>query len=240
MKLKQLAATLALSGVFLTGCSAEDSKVELKTPAQKFSYAIGLRMGNDMREEGLDDVSPQAIALGMSDALAKREMRVSEEEQMEAYGFVLERARERMNAINDETAKVGRAFLEENKDKDGVQVTDSGLQYEVLSEGDGAKPGVRDVVQVHYHGTLVDGTVFDSSVERGQPTEFPVGAVIPGWVEGLQLMQVGAKYKFYIPSELAYGAQSPSPSIPANSALIFEVELLDILGGDNEEQQDQE
>lgn len=135
-----------------------------------------------------------------------------------------------MSALNDKTAKDGVAFLADNAKRDGVKTTESGLQYEVITSAEGAKPKVNDVVSVHYTGTLIDGTVFDSSVERGESVEFPVGGVIPGWVEGLQLMSVGEKYKFYIPSELAYGAQSPTPEIPANSTLVFEVELLDIAG----------
>jgi FKBP-type peptidyl-prolyl cis-trans isomerase FklB len=149
---------------------------------------------------------------------------------MEAFGFLQARAQERMSALNDEAAKAGADFLVENAKRDGVQTTESGLQYEVVKKAEGAQPKVSDVVSVHYQGTLVDGSVFDSSIERGEPVEFPVGGVIPGWVEGLQLMKVGEKYKFYIPSELAYGAQSPTPAIPANSTLVFEVELLDIVG----------
>ena len=135
-----------------------------------------------------------------------------------------------MPALNDKIAKDGAAFLVDNAKRDGVKTTESGLQYEVVTSAEGAKPKVSDVVSVHYTGTLIDGTVFDSSVERGEPVEFPVGGVIPGWVEGLQLMNVGEKYKFYIPSDLAYGALCPTPAIPANSTLLFEVELLAIVG----------
>lgn len=159
---------------------------------------------------------------------------------MEAFSFLQARAQERMSALNDKTAKVGAEFLAENAKREGVITTESGLQYEVLSSAEGAKPKVSDVVSVHYQGALVDGSVFDSSIERGEPVEFPVGGVIPGWVEGLQLMNVGAKYKFYIPSELAYGAQSPTPAIPANSTLVFEVELLGIMGAPEADKADLE
>lgn len=231
MKLHRLAASVAVLSLVLAGCDnkAADS-AELKTPAQKASYGIGLSMGKNLSQEGMDDLDSQAVALGIEDALAKKDQRLTDEELMEAFGFLQARAQERMSALNDEAAKAGADFLVENAKRDGVQTTESGLQYEVVKKAEGAQPKVSDVVSVHYQGTLVDGSVFDSSIERGEPVEFPVGDVIPGWVEGLQLMKVGEKYKFYIPSELAYGAQSPTPAIPANSTLVFEVELLDIVG----------
>lgn len=231
MKLHRLAASVAVLSLVLAGCDnkAADSS-DLKTPAQKASYGIGLSMGKNLSQEGMDDLNSQAVALGIEDALAKKDQRLTDEELMEAFGFLQARAQERMSALNDEAAKAGADFLVENAKRDGVQTTESGLQYEVVKKAEGAQPKVSDVVSVHYQGTLVDGSVFDSSIERGEPVEFPVGGVIPGWVEGLQLMKVGEKYKFYIPSELAYGAQSPTPAIPANSTLVFEVELLDIVG----------
>src|SRR5690554_640384 len=231
MKLHRLADSVAVLSLVLAGCDnkAADSS-DLKTPAQKASYGIGLSMGKNLSQEGMDDLNSQAVALGIEDALAKKDQRLTDEELMEAFGFLQARAQERMSALNDEAAKAGADFLVENAKRDGVQTTESDLQYEVVKKAEGAQPKVSDVVSVHYQGTLVDGSVFDSSIERGEPVEFPVGGVIPGWVEGLQLMKVGEKYKFYIPSELAYGAQSPTPAIPANSTLVFEVELLDIVG----------
>jgi len=137
--------------------------------------------------------------------------------------------------LNDAAAKAGQDFLAENAKREGVKTTESGLQYEVITAvAEGATPAATDQVRVHYHGTLIDGTVFDSSVERGEPAQFPVNRVIRGWVEALQMMKVGEKWKLFIPADLAYGAQSPSPKIPANSALIFEVELLEIVGQDKE------
>ncbi len=133
-----------------------------------------------------------------------------------------------MAKLDEESAQAGKKFLEENGKKDGVKTTESGLQYEVVKKTEGAQPKATDVVTVHYEGKLIDGTVFDSSIQRGSPIDLPVSGVIPGWVEGLQLMHVGEKYKLYIPSELAYGAQSPSPAIPANSVLVFDLELLAI------------
>jgi FKBP-type peptidyl-prolyl cis-trans isomerase FklB len=133
-----------------------------------------------------------------------------------------------MVALNDESAKAGKKFLEDNAKREGVTTTASGLQYEVVTKADGPQPKATDVVTVHYEGKLTDGSVFDSSVERGSPIDLPVNGVIPGWVEGLQLMHVGEKYKLYIPSELAYGEQSPTPAIPANSVLVFDLELIAI------------
>ena len=230
MKHHRLAAAVALVGLVLTGCDSQSAKKEqeLKTPAQKASYGIGLNMGRSLAQEGMDDLDAQAVALGIEDALAKKEQRLSDDQLMEAFSFLQQRAEERMAAIGDENAKAGKKFLEENGKRDGVTTTASGLQYEVLQKADGAQPGPGDVVTVHYEGKLIDGTVFDSSIQRGSPIDLPVGGVIPGWVEGLQLMRVGEKYKLYIPSELAYGAQSPSPMIPANSVLVFELELLGI------------
>ncbi|MCQ4348728.1 FKBP-type peptidyl-prolyl cis-trans isomerase [Pseudomonas stutzeri] len=231
MKHHRLAAAVALVGLVLAGCDskqAAEKELELKTPAQKASYGIGLNMGRSLVQEGLDDLDPRAVALGIEDAKGDKEQRLSDEQLMEAFSFLQKRAEERMTALADETAKAGQKFLEENGKREGVVTTASGLQYEVLKKAEGVQPKPDDVVSVHYEGTLIDGTVFDSSIQRGAPIDLPVGGVIPGWVEGLQLMHVGEKYKLFIPSELAYGAQSPSPMIPANSVLVFELELLGI------------
>lgn len=228
MKQHRLAAAVALVSLVLAGCDSQTSEVELKTPAQKASYGIGLNMGKSLSREGLDDLDSKAVAMGIEDAIGKKEQKLKDEELSEAFTFLQKRAEERMAALNDESAKAGKKFLEENGKKEGVTTTASGLQYEVIKKADGAQPKASDVVTVHYEGKLIDGTVFDSSVERGSPIDLPVGGVIPGWVEGLQLMHVGEKYKLYIPSELAYGAQSPSPAIPANSVLVFDLELLGI------------
>ncbi|WP_447590232.1 FKBP-type peptidyl-prolyl cis-trans isomerase [Aquipseudomonas campi] len=233
MKQHRLAAAVALVGLVLAGCdsqtsSSSTSTVELKTPAQKASYGIGLNMGKSLSQQGIEDLDPKAMSQGIEDALGKKEQKLKDEELVEAFTFLQQRAEQRMQALNEESAKAGKKFLEENAKKEGVTTTASGLQYEVLKKADGAQPKATDVVTVHYEGKLTDGTVFDSSVERGSPIDLPVSGVIPGWVEGLQLMHVGEKYKLYIPSELAYGDQSPSPTIPANSVLVFELELLAI------------
>ncbi len=227
MKQHRLAAAVALVGLVLAGCDSQTS-VELETPAQKASYGIGLNMGKSLAQEGMDDLDSKAVAQGIEDAIGKKEQRLKDEELIEAFAFLQKRAEERMAAMNEESVKAGKKFLEDNGKREGVVTTESGLQYEVLKKAEGAQPKATDVVTVHYEGKLTDGSVFDSSIERGSPIDLPVNGVIPGWVEGLQLMHVGEKYKLYIPSELAYGEQSPTPAIPANSVLVFELELLSI------------
>ena len=225
--MKQHLAAVALVSLVLAGCDSQTS-AELKTPAQKASYGIGLNMGKSLAQEGMDDLDSQAVAQGIEDAIGKKEQKLKDEELVEAFAFLQKRAEERMAALNDEAAKAGKKFLEDNAKRDGVKTTASGLQYEIVTKAEGAQPKATDVVSVHYEGRLTDGKVFDSSIQRGSPIDLPVSGVIPGWVEALQLMHVGEKAKLYIPSELAYGAQSPSPAIPANSVLVFDLELLSI------------
>ncbi len=227
MRQHRLAAAMALVGLVLAGCDSQTS-VKLETPAQKASYGIGLNMGKSLAQEGMDDLDSKAVAQGIEDAIGKKEPRLKDEELIEAFTSLQKRAEERLKTVGEENAKAGKKFLEDNGKREGVTTTASGLQYEVLKKADGAQPKPTDVVTVHYEGKLIDGKVFDSSIERGTPIDLPVNGVIPGWVEGLQLMHVGEKFKLYIPSELAYGAQSPSPMIPANSVLVFELELLAI------------
>ena len=228
MKQHRLAAAVALVGLVLAGCDSQTSEITLETPAQKASYGIGLNMGKSLAQEGMDDLDSDAVAQGIEDAIGKKEQRLKDEELIEAFAFLQKRAEERMVALNEESAKAGKKFLDDNGKREGVVTTASGLQYEVVKKAEGAQPKATDVVTVHYEGKLTDGSVFDSSIERGSPIDLPVGGVIPGWVEGLQLMHVGEKYKLYIPSELAYGEQSPTPAIPANSVLVFDLELIAI------------
>jgi FKBP-type peptidyl-prolyl cis-trans isomerase FklB len=228
MKQHRLAAAIALVGLVLAGCDKQASTVELKTPAQKASYGIGLNMGKSLAQEGMDDLDSKAVALGIEDAVGKKEQKLKDEELVAAFGDLQKRAEERMAKMSEESAAAGKKFLEENGKRKEVTTTASGLQYEIVKKADGPVPKPTDVVTVHYEGKLTDGKVFDSSVERGSPIDLPVSGVIPGWVEGLQLMHVGEKIKLYIPSDLAYGAQSPSPMIPANSVLVFDLELLGI------------
>jgi len=234
----RLAPAVALVGLVLAGCDSQTS-VKLDTPAQKASYGIGLNMGKSLAQEGMDDLDSKAVALGIEDAIGKKEQKLTDEQLMEAFSALQKRAEERMAEANAKAAEAGKKFLEENAKREGVKTTASGLQYEVIKSAEGPQPTADDIVTVHYEGTLTDGTVFHSSIKRGTPIDLPVGGVIPGWVEGLQLMHVGEKYKLYIPSDLAYGEQSPSPLIPANSVLVFELELLDIKGDSQEQAAEQ-
>ena len=227
MKQHRLAAAVALVSLVLAGCDSQTS-VELKTPAQKASYGIGLNMGKSLAQEGMDDLDSKAVAQGIEDAVGKKEQKLKDDELVEAFSALQKRAEERMTKMSEESATAGKKFLEDNAKKDGVVTTASGLQYKIVKKADGAQPKPTDVVTVHYTGKLTNGTTFDSSVDRGSPIDLPVSGVIPGWVEGLQLMHVGEKVELYIPSDLAYGAQSPSPAIPANSVLVFDLELLAI------------
>lgn len=199
------------------------------TTPEIVSYGIGRQMGDQLASDPFDGISAQAVAAGVIDALEGTESPISQE----AFAQAFEEINAIMQAKQAELAKVagveGETFLAANAQKDEVHVTDSGLQYEILIHGEGSQPVADSVVSTHYHGTLIDGTVFDSSVERGQPAEFPVNRVIPGWTEALQMMPVGSKWRLYIPQELAYGAQGSGAKIAPFSALIFDVELLKIV-----------
>ncbi len=203
------------------------SDYSLVTVDQRVSYGIAMNMGANIARQGGVEIDLGAFLIGLQDGLANLKPRVSEADLKAAF----QTAQERVEAIAAEASskqgQVGRTFLAQNQARAEVVVTESGLQYEVLRAGAGAKPSSDQTVEVHYHGTLVDGTVFDSSVQRGQTISFPVTGVIPGWVEALQLMSVGAKWKLFIPSELGYGNQGQGP-IPPASVLIFEVELISI------------
>jgi FKBP-type peptidyl-prolyl cis-trans isomerase len=189
------------------------------------SYAIGVTLAQ-FAEMQLADIDEQALTQGLTDRLEEKELLVDETATREIIVQYQEEVRETQAADN---LAEGNEFLEENAERPAVTTTESGLQYEVLREGDGSQhPTPTDTVEVHYHGTLLDGTVFDSSVERGEPVEFPLNRVIPGWIEGVQLMTPGAKYKFFIPAGLAYGERGAGAKIGPNATLVFEVELLSI------------
>jgi FKBP-type peptidyl-prolyl cis-trans isomerase len=224
-----LTAALAVT---LAGCqSTESATVELETDQQKASYGVGLGMGRQL-QPAADHIDMAALRAGVEDALAEREQRVSDEDlqtAMQAFNQTIQaEMMAEAEAEGQANAAEGEAFLAENGAREGVVTTDSGLQYEVLREGDGASPGPDDRVTIHYRGTLIDGTEFDSSYERGSPSTFGVGGVIPGFSEGLQLMSVGSQYKFYIPGDIGYGLQGSAPDIGPNATLIFEVELIEI------------
>ncbi|GGX62362.1 FKBP-type peptidyl-prolyl cis-trans isomerase [Saccharospirillum salsuginis] len=244
MQLKKLKTGLLAGACALTMAGyalAEDTALE--TDEQVASYGIGYGFATNLKQQtqGLD-LDVDALVAGLRAAMAGEESELSNDrinaaiqtlQQQQQQAQAEQQAQQQAKA--EETKAAGQEFLAENSERDEVSVTDSGLQYEVLSETDsGASPTAQDTVRVHYHGTLIDGTVFDSSVDRGEPIEFPLSGVIKGWTEGVQLMTEGDKYKFYIPSELAYGSNSPSPSIPAGSTLIFEVELLEVIASEGE------
>lgn len=206
---------------------------DLKTLEEQAAYAIGLDIGKSILADGAE-LNPDLIAKGLTDALKKSKPLMTADqikETMTAYAKAMQaKAEAKAKPVAEKNMKDGAAFLATNKAKKGVKTTESGLQYEVLKAGTGASPKKTDVVRVHYHGTLIDGKVFDSSVERKEPAEFPVGRVIAGWTEALQLMKVGDKWKLVIPSELAYKDRgTPGGPIPPNAVLVFEVELLEIV-----------
>ncbi|MCD8165079.1 MAG: FKBP-type peptidyl-prolyl cis-trans isomerase [Bacteroides sp.] len=192
----------------------------------KFSYAIGLGIGQNLMSMGAKGLSVQDFAQAVSDILNGNEPAISHNEAREIVNKYFAELEQSMNAKNIEDEK---AFLENNKQNPNIVTLPSGLQYEVLTEGTGKKAQATDQVKCHHEGTLVDGTLFDSSVKRGQPAVFGVNQVIPGWVEALQLMPEGSKWRLYIPSELGYGAQGAGDMIPPHSTLIFDVELIEVL-----------
>ena len=204
------------------------SEINLSTDESRVSYGIGRQLGGQLRDNPPPGVSLEAILLGLTDAFNGQDSRVSEADLSASFKVIREVMQAEAAAKAEAAAAVGKQYLTDNATREGVITLPSGLQYEVLATGDGAKPDREATVRTHYHGTLIDGSVFDSSYERGQPAEFPVGGVIAGWTEALQLMGTGSKWRLYVPSELAYGAQGVG-SIPPHSVLVFDVELLDIL-----------
>lgn len=207
------------------------SELKLETTEQKASYGIGRQMGDQLAQNGFEGVDLNAIAAGIRDSYEGNALAVEPSEIQDAFNVINERIQEAQRKQAEEAAKIGEAFLADNAKRDGVVTLDSGLQYEIIEAGEenGEKPSASSTVRTHYHGTFIDGKVFDSSYDRGQPAEFPVGGVIAGWTEALQLMSKGAKWRLYIPYNLAYGAQGSPGGIPPYSALVFDVELLEIL-----------
>ena len=232
-KVSVLAAAAAVTlGMFFISCGSK-TNVSLKSDVDSVSYAIGVSTGLGYKENLKTlpggEVNVDALIAGFIQAIKGDSTKMNMEqarEYMQKY-FVEASAKEA-----NKTKEEGEKFLAENKKKSGVITTESGLQYQVITEGTGAKPTAEDHVKVHYTGTLLDGTKFDSSVDRGEPAEFPVSQVIKGWTEGLQLMPVGSKYIFWIPSDLAYGDRGAGQMIKPNSTLKFEVELLEIVKDD--------
>lgn len=223
---------VAVLGVlFLTGTVCAEGDLALKTERDRVSYAIGMDIGKNLKVQSID-VDHDVLSRGLKDALTGSKSRLTEEEIQETMiNFKKEmqvKQASRMKELGEKNKKIGEAFLAKNGKREGVTTLPSGLQYEVMKEGDGKTPKSTDTVSVHYRGTLIDGNEFDSSFKRGQPASFPVGGVIRGWTEALQLMKTGAKWKLFIPSDLAYGERGAGGSIEPNETLIFEVELLAI------------
>lgn len=203
----------------------ENKKLELKNAADSAAYAIGMQIGGNLVQQGLDTIfNPEMIAAGLKDQMNKETILKMEQTDKLIQDFFNDMMASKSKGKKEE----GEKFLAENAKRQGVITTPSGLQYEVLVQGNGPKPTATSTVKVHYKGTLIDGTVFDSSYDRGQPISFPLNGVIQGWTEGLQLMPVGSKYKFYIPYNLAYGERGAGQVIGPFETLIFEVELLAI------------
>lgn len=211
-----------------------DKENKQEKPLDRISYALGLSMGNNFRASGIQKIDVEDFADGVEAVFEGRKPRMTyDEAKAEIQAFFTEmekKQQEQAAAMAAVNAEAGTKFLDENGKRAEVRTTASGLQYEVLTEGTGAMPTAEDQVEVHYTGKLIDGTVFDSSVDRGQPATFGVTQVIPGWVEALQMMKAGSKWRLFIPSQLAYGPQGAGGVIGPNQTLIFDVELLRVMG----------
>jgi len=204
----------------------QEKSPPLKDQKDKFSYSIGVNIGSNLSKQNIP-VNPDAITAGIKDAIAGKPQ-LTPDQIKEVMATFEKDMEQKQKAAGEKNASEGTKFLEENKKKDGVKTTGSGLQYKALKQGTGAQPKESDTVTVNYRGTLINGTEFDSSYKRGQAATFPLSGVIKGWTEGLQLMKVGSKYQLFVPPNLGYGDRAVGPDISPNSTLIFEVELLDI------------
>ena len=225
--LKFLLTSVAGLTLIFTSCKTQTVKVDIKTELDSVSYALGVNMAENLKHMDFKDLNVMAVAKGIQDCLAEKPGTMTNEDAIILLNTFFSNLQDKKSKENLEE---GRKFLEENAKKEGVIVDSTGLQYKVIVEGTGPKPKADDKVRVHYRGTLIDGTEFDSSYGRNEPAEFKLNQVIKGWTLGLQKMSVGSKYMLYIPTELGYGERvRPGGAIKPNSALIFEVELLDIV-----------
>jgi len=229
MNIKRLSTALIITSVTFLSCNGQKkaSDIKLTNQVDSVSYGIGISIGNNLAKDGLEGVNLDVMMKAMRAAINKDSLMMDQQQAGACIqGYVGE-----IKKKKGETAVANeKKFMDENAKKPGVKTLESGMQYIVMKEGTGAKPTAADTVICHYHGTMLDGKVFDSSVERGEPATFPVSGVIPGWTEALQLMPVGSKWKLFIPSKLAYGERGAGGMIEPNSTLIFEVELLSIKG----------
>ncbi len=217
-----------ITGLFIALLLAISSLAVAQTISDQLSrssYAAGMILATELNNMGLSDIDQEAFVKGFQDKMSEMPTQVNEEEAFSLFQQMIMEARMKQDAQNK---AAGEDFLAQNSRKEGVITLSSGLQYQVLQKGEGASPTLADEVKTHYHGTLIDGTVFDSSVERGEPISFPLNGVIQGWQEALQLMKVGDKFRIFVPEHLAYGEQEAGPHIKPYSALIFEIELLGI------------
>ena len=203
----------------------QEKSPQLKDQKDKVSYSIGLNIGFNLNRQNVQ-INPDVLSAGIKDAIAGKPQLTTDQVKEVMTTFEKD-MQQKQKAAGEKNASEGAKFIEENKKKEGVKTTASGLQYKAIKEGTGAQPKATDTVTVNYRGTLINGTEFDSSYKRGEPANFPLNGVIKGWTEGLQLMKVGSKYQFFVPPNLAYGERSVGPDIAPNSTLIFEVELLD-------------
>jgi len=206
-----------------------DNNPSLDTDEQKVSYGFGLQFGSQLLSNKFDSLDLDAVIAGVTDMYLHQTPRMSDEQLNPSYDAIKTKQAAEAGVQNQKLKTLGETFLAENAKREGVIVTDSGMQYEVLEEGNGALPTASSVVKTHYHGTFIDGRVFDSSVERNDPAEFGVTQVISGWTEALQLMPVGSKWRIVLPSNLAYGERGAGDSIPSDTTLVFEIHLLDIV-----------
>jgi FKBP-type peptidyl-prolyl cis-trans isomerase FklB len=236
MKIKMI--TLAIAVLSIMSCNnATGQKVNLKTSSDSVAYAIGMNIGTSLHRDSIkidSKVFLAALELAMKGDTAKLQLKQADLAVIfqKLQADMQAKKEKEANAKGAANAEKGKKFLEENKKKAGVKVTASGLQYEVIKAGTGKAPNDKSKVKVHYKGTLIDGTVFDSSLDRGEPVEFDINGIIPGWTEALKLMKEGDKWKLYIPSDLAYGPRGAGGQIGPNETLIFEVELLEVKAAD--------
>jgi FKBP-type peptidyl-prolyl cis-trans isomerase FklB len=223
----KLQMVLALSVLFLVSQVNAQENLVLKNQKEKTSYIIGMDIGNNLKKQSID-VDPNILAKGVKDALAGGKPLLTEQEIRETMTAFQKEMMAKQEVVAKKNKEQGDAFLAENKKKEGVKTLPSGLQYKVIKAGTGKKPKLSETVIAHYRGTLIDGTEFDSSYKRGQPATFQVSGVIPGWTEALQLMEEGAKWRLFIPSNLAYGERGAGGVIGPNATLVFEIELISI------------
>lgn len=226
--MKQLVLVFTIGSVALAACGQNKKptpSAALKNSNDSFSYALGVSMAQFYKKQGVKTINTAAMTKAITEVMKGGKAAMTEEQCNMVLNNYFMKVRAEGSAA---TKKESEKFLADNRKKPGVVTTASGLQYQVIKEGTGPKPVATDKVKVHYHGTLINGEVFDSSVDRGEPITFPLNGVIPGWTEGVQLMSVGSKYKFFIPSNLAYGESGAGEKIKPGAALIFEVELLGI------------